>query len=115
MKNIKEKVIAPLSLFFAPLLAFAQTPAPITTVSGLVNIICRAFAYMFYGLIAISLVMVLVAAYGYVTAGDNAEKVGKANKTILYAAIGIAVALLAKGIPLIVASFFSASGNIQSC
>jgi len=103
-------------LLFVPALASAATPpAPITTVQGLVNILCLVFDYMFYGLIALSVVMGVVAAFYYVTAGDNAEKVSRANKMLLYTAIGIAVALLAKGIPLIVASFFSVTSGINSC
>jgi hypothetical protein len=34
---------------------------------------------------------------------------------ILYAAIGIAVAILAKGLPLIVGDFLSASGSLAAC
>lgn len=90
--------------------------APITTVKGLVDLMCNIFGWMFYGLIALSVIMVVIAGFNYVTAGDNAEKVSKANKMILYAAVGIAVALLAKGIPLIVADFLGASKtNVAAC
>jgi uncharacterized membrane protein len=99
-----------------PALAFAQTPTvKISTVSGLVSLICVVFGWMFYTLIALSLVVILMAAFNYVTAGDNSEKVSKANRMILYAAIGIAVAILAKGLPLIVGDFLSASGSLAAC
>jgi Type IV secretion system pilin len=89
--------------------------SPINSVQGLLNLMCTIFGWMFYGLIAVSIIMILVAGFNYVTAGDNAEKVGKANKIILYAAIGIAVALLAKAVPAIVASFIGAQGTLSSC
>jgi hypothetical protein len=118
MKAFKEKILASVGALLIPLLSFAQTtmPPPITSVGALVNLMCLAFDYLFYGLIALSIIMVVIAGFNYVTAGDNAEKVSKANKMILYAAIGIAVALLAKGIPLIVANFLGASASaIRSC
>lgn len=118
MKFIKEKIWVSVGTFFVPLLAMAQnaTTPPISSLQGLVNLMCSAFDYLFYGVIALSIIMVVIAAFNYVTAGDNAEKVSKANKMILYAAIGVGVALLAKGIPLIVASFLSAStANLKSC
>jgi hypothetical protein len=124
MKTFKEKIIVSIGTFFIPMAALAQSTSannatissPITTLQGLVNLMCKAFDYLFYGLIALSIIMVVIAGFNYVTAGDNAEKVSKANKMILYAAIGIAVALLARGIPLIVANFLGASTTgVTSC
>ncbi len=68
-----------------------------------VKILCKVGTYMFWILIALSTVMVLAAAFMYLTAGENAEKVGKAHKTIAYAAVAIIVALLAKGFPALIA------------
>lgn len=121
-----------LGFFLAPIITFAQvtfdgptyhtgvtassgTSAPVTSVQGLINLLCRAFDYMFYFLLALALIMGLVAAFNYVTAGDNAEKVSKANKIILYTAIAVAVALLARGLPLIVGSFFGVTSGLTSC
>lgn len=72
---------------------------------------CNIFGWMFYGLIVLSLIMIVVAGFNYVTAGDNSEKVSKATKMIVFAAIGLAVALLAKAIPSIVANFLGATGG----
>ncbi|HVO28551.1 MAG TPA: hypothetical protein VMT81_01030 [Candidatus Paceibacterota bacterium] len=91
---------------------------PITTTQELLQFMCTIFSWMFYGLIVLSLIMIVVAAYNYATANGEAEKVSKANKMILYAAIAIAVALLAKGIPAIVASLLGAkatSGSFLAC
>lgn len=118
MKNFNKKILIVLSplatLSFLPIAAFAAT-APVTTVQGLVNLICVAFDYMFYALIALSIVMIVIAGFNYVTADGNAETVAKANKMILYSAIGIAVALLARGVPLIVGSFLGTSSGLTTC
>lgn len=97
--------------------AYAQQnfQPPITSAQSLLGLMCTIFSWMFYGLIVLSIIMVVFAGFNYVTAGDNAEKVSKATKMILYAAIGIAVALLAKAIPSIVANVLGAQGNFLAC
>ena len=49
--------------------------------------------------------MILVGGYTYASSGGDPEKVGKATKTLLYASIGIVVALVAKGFPTLIGSF----------
>ncbi len=115
---MKKKLFIGISSLFVPLVAFAQAPPPpITKVAGLINLECVVFDIIFYGLIGLSLIMIVIAGFNYVTAGDNSEKVSKANKMILYAAIGIAVALLARGIPQIVGNFLnvSSTSGLQAC
>lgn len=77
-------------------------------------ILCPIAVAMFWILMVLSIIMVIVAAFMYVTAAGNPERVGKATKTITYAAIGVAVALMARAFPLIIASIFSATG-VQGC
>jgi hypothetical protein len=115
MKRFKEYVFRA-SLFFFPWIAAAQTPsAPITTAQGLLNFMCTIFGFMFYGLITLSIIMIVIAGFNYTTAGDNGEKVSKATKMILYASIGVAVALLAKAVPPLVANLLGANGKFLAC
>ncbi|MBU6500504.1 MAG: hypothetical protein KGJ89_01590 [Patescibacteria group bacterium] len=117
-------VAAP-SAFFIALQLFASvanaavsgTGIDISTPDQVVGIICRIAADMFWILIALSTVMVLFGAFTYVTAGESAEKVNSAHKIITYAAVGIVVALLARGFPYIVASVLGASSGtgIKGC
>jgi len=44
---------------------------------------------------AVAIIMILVAAFKYITAGDDAQKVKSAHLTITYAVVGIAVGILA--------------------
>ena len=96
-----------LALIYAPPAFAAITlndPRDINT-----KILCPIAAYMFWTLIGVSTIMVLVAAFTYLTAGGEAEKVGKAHKTLLYAAAGIIVALIAKGFPAVIGSLVGES------
>jgi len=54
----------------------------------------------------VSVIMVLYAAFMYVTAGDDTEKTSTARRTLTYAAVGIAVALISTALPDIVGSIF---------
>jgi hypothetical protein len=120
--------VAVIVLFAVPLLALAQagpaqqpsgftTPpqSNISTLQMILNDICGVFDWMFYFLIALSVVFIVIAAYRYLTASGNPEKVKSANSTIIYAAIAVAVALLAVAIPSIVANFLNAQGNLGNC
>jgi hypothetical protein len=114
--RLASEIVLGISGAAAPLLAFAQSNTPpITSAQALLNFMCTIFSWMFYFLITLSLIMILVAAFTYVTANGNPEKVGKATKMILYAAIGIAVALIAKGVPSIIASILGAQGSFLAC
>ena len=55
--------------------------------------------------------MALWAAFTYVTAGDDTEKTTKARKILMYAAIGIVVALIADGFPALIGSIFNVPGS----
>ncbi len=92
-----------------PALASAQSPvlppAPAQNAPDLITrVICPVLGWVFVLLILLAVVFVIVSAFRYLTAAGDPEKVKKANYTLLYAAIAVAVAILAKAVPLIVAS-----------
>ncbi len=90
--------------------------SPVTSVSDIQNLLCAIIAWFIWIVIIVSVIMVVYAAYTYATAGDDTEKVATGRKTITYAAVGIAVALMAAGIPAIVESLFGSSlGFSVSC
>src|SRR5579863_6151639 len=94
--------------------AFAQNqPAqPITTQNELQAFFCSVVGWFFWIVITISVIMVLFAAFTYVTARDDQEKTSKARKTLTYAAVGIAVALMAYGFPILIASVFPSNPDV---
>lgn len=94
--------------------AFAQVQAPITDKTGLINLFCSIINWFIIILLAISVIMVLVAAYNYVTAQEDTEKTSKARRTLTYAAVGIAVVLIAYGFPQLVSSLFPNNPSVSA-
>lgn len=73
-----------------------------TTVGGFVGLICRVAAWMFTFLIVLSIVFIILAAYNYLTSAGDSEKVRTAHRMIIYTAVAVVVAVIARGVPLIV-------------
>lgn len=109
MKNIL-KFIGTASAVGAslPLSAFAQPvlgQSPIQEVGDLLGpqgIICTIFRWLFGILVLVAIIFILLAAFKYVTAGGDAEKVKEANRQILFAAIAVVIAFVARSVPAIV-------------
>ena len=119
MKHIKKigAVISGLSASALPFVALAQTapPAPFTNLTGFKTFICTVVVgWLFTFLIVLTVVFVLIAAFKYLTAAGDPEKVKSAGNTLVYAAVAIVVALFARGLPLIIGSLFS-SGTGVTC
>ncbi len=111
-----KKVLSGLTTAFLPVIASAQTlpPPPVTTPGGLINnVLCPILGWAFTILILLAVVFVLVAAFRYLTAAGDPEKVKHANYTLLYAAIAVAVAILAKAVPLIMGSLVSSTISVS--
>lgn len=110
--HMKTKIVSLLlsAPFLLPTLAFAQTGGSgITTrqsvpsvrnftFGSFLSIVNRLIDYFFTILLVLAVVMILWAAFKYLTAGGDEEKVGKAHQILLWAVIAIAVALLSQGV-----------------
>lgn len=93
-----------------PLPAADQTQVG-TNAQGVIGFICSTFNFVFLGLLLAAVAFVLLAAYRYLTAAGDPAKVTLANKTLIFAAVAIAIALLARAVPVIVGSFVVQGGN----
>ena len=62
------------------------------------KIITQGLQYLMYAIGVISVVMIIIGGIRYATSGGSADKVKSAKNTILYACVGLAVALLALAI-----------------
>ena len=123
LKNIKIKnmvnkakrivSLALVSLIFVPLLVLGQSdfmPTPSEQLgSGLgdqysfsdksiVEVVETIGSYVIGILVIVAVFYVLWAAYTFITAAGDTEKITSARNRIMYAGIGIIVALLARGI-----------------
>jgi hypothetical protein len=88
----------------------------VTSVDTLNSVVlCPIFEGLFDIFMVVSVIMILWAAFTYMRAQDDAEKVTQATKTITYAAVGIVVALVAKVFPEIVSSIVSGGVSNSPC
>jgi len=116
--KIAERVAA--AGFLLPMVSLAaqiQT-APTTvlnTTDKVAEFVCNIMLWMFWGLLVLSVAMFLVGGYQYATSGGSAEATTKARKTLLYAAIGVMVAIIAKGVPSLVGSFLGVTSGLGVC
>ena len=78
----------------------------VTTTDAFWNLLCTGVLWFFGIVIIIAFVMLLVAAVNFMTAGGDEAKVETARRMLLYGVIGVAVALLARAILLVVANLF---------
>jgi hypothetical protein len=78
------------------------------------EILDRALNWFFGIALAIAVIMLVYAGFNYVTAGGNEDKIRIASKTIIFALIGVVIALLAKGIPIFIQNFLEGKSSSSS-
>jgi len=118
MKSISQKLGLLVSGLGAllPVLAMAQgtlpaAPNQLTSLPAFQTWICGyVVGWLFTFLVILTVVFVLLAAFRYLTASGDPEKVKGASNMLIYAAVAIVVALFARGLPLIVGSVFGGTG-----
>ena len=112
-KHMKRLLSASLLLSaLVPAVGLAQVSPPqpkINTFNDVTNILGTFMSWIFTILIFLAVIFVLYAAWLYLTAAGEPEKVSKANKTLLYAAIAVAVAILARSLPGLVGTIVGTS------
>jgi len=91
---LKKAYIAAAATGFSalPLVALAQ-PKNVQDIIRLVDQIVQWFETIIF---AIAIIMILVAAFQFLTAAGNEEKVATARKSLVWGLVGIAVALFAR-------------------
>jgi len=120
---MNKKIIGLLSLiligglFLAPVVSAATTtdtplkkdgkigqqyPQDYTSDQAL-QILPRLVGYVYGFFLVIVVLMIIISGYMFVTAGGSPEKVTTARNVLMYALIGLAVAVLAKGLIALVA------------
>ena len=112
-----KKLSAILTLFFIQTsLAFAQpssVASRLKTADDVINlVVCPVIRFFFAGLVILSTIMVIYAAYIYLLGAGAPDKITKANKTLMYAALGFVIALLAKYFPVIIGSILKAQISV---
>lgn len=112
MKTLKALLITSSLVFLvlASSVAFAQIvpgniPGPITqvgggpvTIQGWVGVLLTVIRWIYTLVFILAVLFILLAAFNFVTSKGDPEKVKTAKNQIIYAAVGIAVALLSYAI-----------------
>ena len=80
-----------------------------TNFEGLIKVIVTVAQWMFGILMALSIVFILYAAFLYVISQGNEERIKMAKTILIYAVVGLIVAVLAGGINVVIQDFI---GNI---
>ena len=81
--------------------------SPIKTPGGLLDAIANIVKWVYIVFFVIAVMFILFAAFTYLTAGGNPEKIKSARTKIIYAAIAIAIALMSVGAVTIIKNFLS--------
>ena len=78
------------------------------------EILDRALNWFFGIALVVAAIMLVYAGFNYVTAGGNDEKIKTATKTLIFALIGVAIALLARGLPLLIQEFLQGNNSTST-
>jgi hypothetical protein len=99
-----------------PLMALAQETAPgapvttITTGVGLVATVNGLTNWIFIALMLFAVIFILLAAFSYLTAQGDDEKIKTAKNQLIYAIVAIVIGALAKTIVAVIANVVGAPG-----
>ena len=106
MKKIVTSVAPALLLLGVATLAFATTEqtAPVgpQTVNELLAVLDKVINFVFTALVIFSVIFIVLAAFQFVTAGADPAQVLQARQKLIWAAVGIIVALLARALPVVI-------------
>lgn len=83
---------------------------PIGVTTSFESVAAAIIDFIFTIAIPITAIMVLVGAFQMITSGGNPEQFSKGKKTLLYAAIGFVVVIIAKGVVSIIKSLIGVRG-----
>ena len=81
------------------------TPSPIDEPNQLLSIIAAVVKWTYIVFFIVAVLFIVFAAFNYLSGGNEPEKIKTAHSQIMYAAIAIAMALLAVGVQAIVKNF----------
>ena len=85
--------------FYALSYSFGNPISEIQTINDLINEIIK---FLFNLAIVICPIIIVYAGFLYITAAGNQQKIATAQKTLIWALIGLAVVLLASAVPNII-------------
>lgn len=82
----------------------------VTNKADLLAKLTIAVNWIFTIFVVLAIIFVLLAAIQFLTAGGDAVKIGEARQKLIWAAVGVVVALMARGLPVVISNIIG--GNI---
>jgi hypothetical protein len=106
MKKVLSTVLST-SLLLLPFVALGveQLPQGPTTIDQFIALLNTGANWLFSILLAVAVIFIVLAAVQFVTGGGDPGAVEQARQKVVYAAIGVVVAVAAKGIVYVAKTF----------
>jgi len=116
-KNLIFKIIplVVLTLFtFGNLSQGFSIENPLGETSDIYTLVMKILDFLIVLAIPLSAILIVYAGFVYITSAGNEEKIKTAQKTLIWALIGFAVVLLAKGIPQLIIDFLQGNNSTST-
>lgn len=101
------------AVLLIPVSGFAQD-SPVKSVNNVIKILEKIVGWTYTIFFIAAAFFILMAAFKFLSVGDNPEKLSQAKKQIIYAVIAIIVALLSVSFDAIIKDFLGGSGSSGS-
>ncbi len=115
MKKFQQRLEKTLVLGLAALSLPLSAGAAITGIESIKTLTCTIRNWVFTFALIIGVIYILIAAVKYMNSGGDASKVSEVHRAVIWAAIGIGVALVAAAVPSLVGSFLGAGDVSNGC
>ena len=118
---MKQKLFILFSIIFLSLILIESVLGETTTItipnllgetSDVNTLIDKILDFLIKIALVLTPIIVVYAGFLYITAGGNEEKIKRANKVLIWALIGLAIALIAKGVPALIKEFLGTNEDI---
>jgi hypothetical protein len=90
---------------------FSLGTTPGSQASAVQGYACGIAGWVFTAAIIISIIIAILTGIQYMTAGGNPEKLKSAHHKLLYIAVGLAIALLARAMPTMINGVLQGQGG----
>jgi len=77
----------------------STVPTGITTAQGFIEALRTLTDWLFVILVVVAVVFIIMAALQFITGGGDPTAVSQARTKLIWAAVGVGIALLARGLP----------------
>jgi hypothetical protein len=113
IKNPRALWLIATVVFLPP--ALAATPAePITSESDVINALGNVAGFMFNVFLGLAVIFVIFAAFLYLTATGDTNRLNQAKNVLIYSIVAIVIALLAGGVTTLVQNIIGVKNVVNS-